>query len=71
MTRAARSRPPVSSQHLLDLVPQLALHDRRVLTPVGRILVGYLTQVDAILQDPVQMPPGEGLAAVGPAPRNW
>jgi hypothetical protein len=51
----------------LDFIPQLALDDRRMLTPVGCILVGYLTQVDAILQDPVQMPPSEGLAAVGPA----
>ena len=51
------------AQALLDLVPQVLGHDRRMLAFVNLALMGDAADIDRVRQDLVDMPPAEQAAA--------
>src|SRR5208282_3951149 len=57
----------ISGEYLLNLIPKFGPDDRLMLARIALLLVNDLAQVNAILQDAIEMAAAERFAAGAPA----
>jgi len=57
----------ISGEYLRNLIPKIALDDGLVLARIALVIMDDLAQVDAVLQDAVEMAAAERFAAGAPA----